>query len=99
MKAARKVALSQVSHGRADRLWTKQLRQRFTAQHGMNFASYGRRSASAFQDQKTILRQLRRLERAADDAMNSIQEEVDDRISRIRRLTSSASSGSSSSSS
>lgn len=77
-------ALSQVSWGRADRLWTKKLRQRFSAQRGMNFASYGRRSANAFADQRVILRQLRRLERAADHEMESIQREVEERASRIR---------------
>lgn len=84
MKAARAKALNEVSRGRADRLWTKSLRERFTAQRGMNFGSYGRRSASAFADERVILRQLRRLERAAEQEMDAIQKEVDDRLSRIR---------------
>jgi len=84
IKAARAKALTQVAWGRADRLWTKQLRQRFTAQRGMNFASYGRRSAASFVDQRVILRQLRRLERAAERDLERIQEEIEARVSRIR---------------
>lgn len=90
MKAAKAKALGKVRSGGTVPRWTRKLRERFSTQPGLNFASYGRRSAGAFADQRVILRQLRRLERAFDYEVEGIQEELEDRAARIRIIKPSA---------
>lgn len=59
-----KAGLAAIADGRADKIYTRTLRRRFSPAAGgvRNFSSYARRSADAL-GSKTILRQARRLER------------------------------------
>lgn len=63
-KRTRKVAVTNIAAGTADKAWTKRLRRRFTARPVRNFSSYARRSAAAFGPDEKITGQLRRFERA-----------------------------------
>lgn len=66
------IAAKAISAGKADKVFTKKLRRRFTPVGVRNFSSYARRSADAFGSPK-ILRQVRRLERRMDDAIRDLK--------------------------
>lgn len=65
LKRIRKVGEAAIAAGKANKIFTKKLRKRFTAVPGRNFSAYARRSAKALKSRK-LLRQVRRLEREAD---------------------------------
>jgi RNA-directed DNA polymerase len=60
-----------ISEGKAKKIYTKKLRRRFDAVGARNFSSYSRRAAKSFGSKK-IVRQVRRLERAADAAIRDL---------------------------
>ncbi|MGH6660391.1 MAG: antiviral reverse transcriptase Drt2 [Rhodospirillales bacterium] len=68
LKRIRKAGEAAIAAGKADKVFTKTLRRRFTAQPVRNFSSYARRSAKALNSPK-ILRQIRRLERAVENEL------------------------------
>ncbi len=73
IKRTRKKAEIEIAAGRADKVWTKQLRRRFTALQFRNFSSYARRSANSFGKNDKILKQIRRLERAAEKEIQELE--------------------------
>lgn len=72
-RRTQRIASGEVAAGRADKAFTKRLRKRFTALKFRNFSSYARRSARAFGGGKTILRQVRRFERAAEEEFAALK--------------------------
>ena len=68
-----KIAEAEIAAGRADRVWTKKLRRRFTQLQFRNFSSYGRRSAAAFGDDEKIKNQIRRFERAVEREFDELR--------------------------
>ena len=72
-KRTRKVAEAEIAAGRADKVWTKKLRRRFTALKFRNFSSYGRRAAAAFGPDERITRQIRRFERVAERELDKLK--------------------------
>jgi RNA-directed DNA polymerase len=72
-KRTRKNAQISMKEGRADKVWTKKLRRRFTALQFRNFSSYGRRSAKAFGNNQKILGQVRRFERAVERELQALK--------------------------
>ena len=83
MKRRRRQAEARIAIDQWDRVYTKQLYRRFTnlkvnnrtgPQTVRNFSSYARRSAKAFGDGKKILKQVKRLERAALTELAELKE-------------------------
>ena len=74
MKRAGMIA---VATGKSPKIYTKKLRRQFSPVGARNFSSYARRSAEAFRS-KAILRQIRRLERHADDMIRDLRKEPSD---------------------
>lgn len=68
-----RIASDEIAAGRADKAFTKRLRKRFTALKFRNFSSYARRSARAFGGGQTILRQVRRFERAVERELAALK--------------------------
>lgn len=60
-----------IAEGRADKIFTKRLRRRFYPVGVRNFSAYGRRAEKAF-GAGHIARQIRRLERRADQAIRDL---------------------------
>ena len=60
-----------IQEGKATKIFTKRLRERFSPTGSRNFSSYARRAAEAFESKKMVS-QLRRLERAADTAIRDL---------------------------
>jgi hypothetical protein len=71
VRKAGKVGGKAVASGKADKIFTKKLRARFTSAGAQNFSSYARRAADAL-DAPQIKKQIRRLERAADRAIRDL---------------------------
>jgi hypothetical protein len=61
-----------IGSGRSKIIYTKKLRKRFSPTGVRNFSSYARRSADVF-DAKGIVKQVRRLELAADRAIRELK--------------------------
>jgi hypothetical protein len=61
-----------IAAGKADTIFTKKLRERFSPTGKRNFGTYAR-SASRTLNSKTIMRQVQRLERAADQAIRRLK--------------------------
>ena len=57
--------------GKADKIYTKKLRRRFSPVGLRNFSSYARRAAKSLKS-KAIVRQVRRLERMVDDTIKAM---------------------------
>lgn len=72
-RRTQRIASGEITAGRADKAFTKRLRKRFTALKFRNFSSYARRSARAFGGGKTILRQVLRFERAAEQELADLK--------------------------
>ena len=72
-KRTRKIARSEILAGRADKVWTKKLRRRFTALPFGNFSSYGRRAADVFGRSEKVTRQIRRIEQAAEREFDELK--------------------------
>jgi RNA-directed DNA polymerase len=68
---AKKIGSAAIAVGGATKIFTKKLRRRFSAIGVRNFSSYSRRSAEAFGSKK-IIRQIRRLEKQADEAIRGL---------------------------
>jgi RNA-directed DNA polymerase len=68
-----KVAEAEMAAGRANKVYTKKLRRRFTALQFRNFSSYGRRSAAAFGGGEKIMKQLHRFEREAERMLAAVK--------------------------
>lgn len=68
---AKKIGSEAIAKGTASKIYTKKLRRRFSPIGVKNFSSYSRRSAKSFGSTK-IVRQVKRLERAADNAIRSL---------------------------
>ena len=80
IKRKRRVAEAVTADGGMFKLSTKKLRRQFSPTGGRNFSSYGRRAAVTFgPDGTTILRQVRRLERAADDEIRRLKVDFPDK--------------------
>jgi len=62
-----------IAEGRADKIFTKRLRKRFSPVGARNFAKYARRAAYAFGSRK-IVRQAMKLERMVDQAIRDMEE-------------------------
>ena len=62
VKKTRAAGQQAIADGKADKIYTKRLRRRFTNLQFRNFSSYARRSAEVL-GSKQVLRQVRRLER------------------------------------
>ena len=60
-----------IAAGKADKVYTKKLRRRFSPVGLRNFSSYGRRAAKSLKS-KAIIRQLRRLERMVDETIKAM---------------------------
>lgn len=60
-----------IAAGKADKIYTKQLRKRFAPVGARNFSKYARRSAQAFRS-KRITRQVLRFERMVDQAIRDM---------------------------
>ncbi len=67
----RKIAAKAIAEGRADKIYTKRLRRRFSPVGVRNFSAYARRAALAFGSRK-IVQQVMRLEREADEAIREL---------------------------
>lgn len=70
IRRIRRVGEAAIAAGKANKIYTKTLRRRFTALPVRNFSSYARRSAKALNSPK-ILQQIRRLERAFEKELRS----------------------------
>jgi len=68
----RKIGVAALDEGRSKQIFTKKLRRRFNPVGARNFSAYARRAAKAF-GTKQIVRQVSRLERAADEAIRSLK--------------------------
>jgi hypothetical protein len=73
IRKTRTVGLEAVASGRSKAIYTKKLRKRFSPIGVRNFSSYSRKSADVFGG-KGILKQVRRLELAADRAIRELKE-------------------------
>ncbi len=73
-KRTREVAKVEIAAGRANKVWTKKLRRRFTGLQFRNFSSYGRRSAVVFGKDEKIVKQIRRFERAVERELQKLSE-------------------------
>jgi hypothetical protein len=73
VKRTRKAAKQAIGSGASQQVYTKRLRQRFTAVPVRNFSSYARRSANAFDDCRPVRRQLRRFERAVEKEIRALK--------------------------
>ena len=74
LRRLERIVTRQIEAGRPVKVWTKAFRRRFTRPDFRNFSSYARRSAEAFRDAPHILRQVRRLERAAERGLQKVRE-------------------------
>ncbi|MBN9457235.1 MAG: group II intron reverse transcriptase domain-containing protein [Bosea sp.] len=72
IKKTRKIGELAIAEGRADKIYTKRLRRRFYPVGVRNFSAYARRAATAF-GSKSIARQVKRLERRADEAIRDLK--------------------------
>jgi RNA-directed DNA polymerase len=72
IKKTRKIGALAIEEGRADKIYTKRLRRRFYPVGVRNFSAYARRAAKAF-GSNAIARQVRRLERYADEAIRDLK--------------------------
>ena len=68
----KKKGVAAIAEGKASTIFTRKLRRRFQPVGVRNFSSYARKSAKAFGSKK-IVRQVHRLERAADDAIRDLK--------------------------
>jgi RNA-directed DNA polymerase len=68
----RKIGLTAIVAGRADKIFVQKLRRRFSPVGSRNFSSYSRRADDAFGSRK-IARQVARLERKVDAEIRSLQ--------------------------
>lgn len=73
IKKTRKIAGAAIAEGRADKTFTKRLRRRFYPVGARNFSAYARRAAKSF-GSKQIVRQVVRLEQAADQAIRALND-------------------------
>jgi hypothetical protein len=72
IERTKKAGLAAIALGKADRIFVKKLRRRFSPVGSRNFCSYSRRSAQAF-GAKKINRQVARLEAKIDLAIRELQ--------------------------
>jgi RNA-directed DNA polymerase len=75
IKRKRRAANAVQADGGTFKLSTRKLRQQFSPTGGRNFSSYARRAAATFGSGETIVRQVRKLERAADFEIRKLIEE------------------------
>jgi RNA-directed DNA polymerase len=73
VERTRRAGLRAISTGKADRIYVKKLRKRFSPVGTRNFSSYARRADKAFSS-KRISRQIARLERTIDGEIRSLQD-------------------------
>lgn len=73
IKRTRKVAEANIAAGKADKVYTKKLRRRFSPLQVRNFSSYARRSATAFGQGEKITKQVRRIEREFERLVREIE--------------------------
>ncbi len=71
IKKTRLLGEQAIADGRADKIYTKRLRRRFYPVGVRNFSAYGRRAGKAF-GADDIARQIRRIERRADQAIREL---------------------------
>ncbi len=71
IEKTRQLGEQAIADGRADKIYTKRLRRRFYPVGVRNFSAYGRRAEKAF-GAGDIARQIRRLERRADQAIRDL---------------------------
>lgn len=74
LRRMERIVTEQVAAGLPVEIWTKAFRRRFTRPDFQNFSSYARRSAKAFGEAPHILRQVRRLERAAEQGLRKLKD-------------------------
>lgn len=67
-----KIAQEAIASGKADKVWTKKLRRRFSALQFRNFSSYARRAAETFGPGEKISRQAKRFEQAFEKELKTI---------------------------
>lgn len=68
---AKKVGRSEIAKGVATKIFTKKLRRKFSPIGVQNFSLYARRAASSLES-KQIVTQIRKFERAADQAIRNL---------------------------
>lgn len=73
-RKTREVASKAIALGKANKVYTKKLRKRFTSIAARNFSAYARRSAEVFDSGDMILRQLRRFEREVERELARLKE-------------------------
>ena len=66
-----KVGQAEIAKGNAEKVYTKKLRRKFLPVGVRNFSSYARAAASSLESRQ-IKQQVRRLERAADQAIKKL---------------------------
>ena len=72
----RRAAEIAITEGKADRVYTKSLRKRFSPLQHRNFSSYARKSATVFGGSKQIKRQIYRLERAFEEEILKMKNDL-----------------------
>lgn len=78
VRRTRKAAAAAAAKGEKFRLSTQKLRRQFSPTGERNFSSYARQAARAFgADGSRILKQVRRLDRAADAEIRKLRDEFD----------------------
>ena len=76
LRRMERIMTKQIEAGTPVEIWTKAFRRRFTRADFRNFSSYARRSARAFGEAPHILRQVRRLERAAESGLRALKDRM-----------------------
>lgn len=72
IRKAERAGRAAIDSGKANQIFTKKLRKKLSPVGVRNFSSYARRSATALKS-KAILRQIHRLELAADQAIRDLR--------------------------
>ena len=72
LRRTKKIGAAAIEAGTADKIYTKKLRKRLLPTGARNFSTYARRSAKEFGSKK-IIRQVRRLERMVENALDSMK--------------------------
>lgn len=72
IKRTEKISAESIAGGQSDKVFTKRLRRRFSPVGLRNFSAYARRAANSFSSRQ-IVRQVSRLERAADAAIRDLK--------------------------
>jgi hypothetical protein len=73
IRRTRRAGEEAIAAGRANKVYTKKLRRRFTPLQFRNFSSYARRSARAFGLGEKITAQVRRFERAFERELRKLE--------------------------